>query len=173
MIHVSFDNILWNRFVYKFSLPPSSLSSSINHSLSTLKSWKSPEHLHRQMPACTTSSTYQTKLHHTLRVWRKSIYTKSWEGDSWISSAGHHHHPIDRPSTTTYETPWSKRSTVDDARHLKILTIWKKDQTGLARLQWNRSANKGASAVPPTTEGGHLTRRESYWNNIWIIWRVM
>ena len=39
-MHVSFDNILWKRFVNKFSLPPLSL----NYSLSTLKLWKSLEH---------------------------------------------------------------------------------------------------------------------------------
>ena len=149
-MHVLFDNILWKRFVDKFILPPSSLSSSINHSSSTLKSQKSPEHNTKNTCSARcqhadgstqtmTSSTYQTELHHTLRVWRNSIYTKSWEGDSWISSAGHHHHPIARPSTTTYGTPWSKRSTVDDARHLKEKNI-KKVWLGCSEIKVLRSA---------------------------------
>ena len=82
--------------------------------------------LQRQMlPACRRLYP-QTELHCTLRVWRNSIYTKSWEGDSWISSTGYHQHPIARPSTTTSGTPWSKRSTVEDARHLKILNSSRK-----------------------------------------------
>ena len=131
-MHVQFDNILWKRFVDKFNLLPSSLISSINHSSSTLKSRKSPEHTTKNtcIARCQhadgstetmTSFTYQTELHHTLQVWRNSIYAKSWEGDLWISSAGHHHFPIARHTTTTSGTPRSKRSAVDDTRNSKIM----------------------------------------------------
>ena len=116
VMHVSFDDFLWKRFVDKFSLPPSSLSLSINNSLSTHKLRKPPEHTTKNTCSARcqnadgstqkmTSFTYQTELYRKLQVWRNSIYAKNLEGDLWISSAGHHHPPIARPSTTTSGTP--------------------------------------------------------------------